>query len=55
MSNNQRRNLYATVRISPKAQAVINLLNMIRLNVFFSPIRLMAFSSMCSGAGFGVI
>lgn len=53
--NNQRRNLYAIVRTSPKAQAVINFLKMIRLNVFFSPIHLMAFSSMFSGGGFGVI
>lgn len=48
------RNLYANVIINPKAQAVINFLNMLRLNVFFSPIRLMALSSMCSGGGFGV-
>lgn len=49
------RSLYAIVRINAKAQAVIIFLNMIRLNVFFSPIRLMAFSSMWSGGGFGVI
>lgn len=48
------RSLYANVRINPKAQAVTILLNMIRLNVFFSLIRLMALPSMWSGGGFGV-